>query len=182
MELSDHIADRISTSALVIKPWEHVVIRDILPSDVYETFLGLSAEPAEKIKIGLRRYLHVDPGFSPVVAAFESEPVLDALEERLGFRGSASPRLVRDLKGYQYPVHPDTDMKAGTLQLYLTREHVPGYGTRLHRGPNSVWLYVEVPYAPNVAYAFKKTASSFHSTGRVDARPRRSLLIPYLVE
>ena len=181
-EVDLHVALRIGVSTVVEVPWPHIVIRDTLPKSTHEALL----EAARTFDFGRavqgRRYRIVDASFSPAVAAFESELVLDALEHKLGFRGFPRPRLVHDVKGYEYPIHPDIPEKAGTLQLYLTDEYVDGYGTRLHEGPSSP-SFVEVPYLPNLAYAFKKTDRSFHSTGRIcGAKPRRSLLIPYMTE
>lgn len=183
-EVDLHVALRISSSPLVEEPWPHIVIRDVLPVLVYNVLE--TAAPAVPLGAAVagRRYRLVNPTFSPAVAAFESELVLHALEAKLGFRGFPWPRLVHDLEGYEYRNHTDIYTKAGTLQLYLTPEHVPGYGTRLHRRlallPEDE--VSEVPYSPNVAYAFKRTEVSFHSTGQVGVLPRRSLLVPYMTE
>lgn len=181
-EVDAHVAIRIDTSPLVHVPWPHIVIHDVLPTrSTHEPLL----ETAKAFDLGAavqgRRYRLVDSSFSPAVAAFESDLVLDALEKKLGFRGFPWPRLVQDVEGYEYPIHPDMTEKAGTLQLYLTSEYVTGYGTRLHEGQSSAH-FVEVPYMPNLAYAFKKTDRSFHSTGRVGVKPRNSLLVPYMTE
>lgn len=176
-ELEEFIASRIEASPLVDQPWPHIIIRDILPGETYAAFRENTAAFPLIHESGLRRHGFVPRGESSVVDAFDSFAVKKALEDKLGFYGFPWPRLVHDLEGYSYHVHADVETKAGTLQLYLTEETVEGYGTRLHWGSRFV---SEVPYAPNVAYAFKRTSASFHSTGTIGAWPRRSLLIPYM--
>lgn len=182
-EVDAHVARRISASPLVEEPWPHIAVVDILPRVTYDLLLGRACRETLVCICGRRLYGYVDASFSPGVAAFESELVLDAIEEKLGFRGFPKSRLVRDLEGYEFPVHPDVASKAGTLQLYLATGLVAGYGTRLHR-EREIPLQrhsLEILYAPNLAYAFKRTDATFHSTSRVGAVPRRSLLVPYYV-
>ena len=183
-EVDLHVALRISRSPLTEEPWPHIVIQDVLPVWVYNVLQGAAPAVPLGAAVAGRRFRLVGPDFSPAVAAFESKQVLDALEKKLGFRGFPWPRLVHDLEGYEYKIHPDIYTKAGTLQLYLTPEHVPGYGTRLHRRLASLPKdeVSEVPSSHNVAYAIKRTEVSIHSTGRVGSRPRYSLLVPYMTE
>lgn len=182
-EVDTHVARRIAASPLIEEPWPHIVVVDILPRVTYHLLLRLAVREEPRYVSGHRRYGYVNHSFSPGVAAFESEVVLDALEEKLGFRGFPKSRLVLDLDGYEFPIHTDVASKAGTLQLYLATGLVAGYGTRLHRGqPIPLQRHsAEIPYAPNLAYAFKRTDATFHSTSKVGAVPRRSLLVPYYV-
>ena len=179
--IAEFVAARIDAAVLVEEPWRHIVVQALLPADVYEDL----REKAQATVLGRqsdrRMYELVDGEFHPAAAALLSELVGDVLEEKLGFRGTPKPRIVRDLPGYSYPAHPDIPDKAGTLQLYLTAGAIKGYGTRLHLYPHGAPVS-EVPFRPNLAYAFKRTASTFHSVGPVGDVPRWSFLVPFLAE
>jgi len=183
MKLEDFVASRILEAPLVDFPWPHLVIRDFLPEEVYQEFLekvrkeNFEFEPGET-----RASEFVDPSYSPVVGAVESRAVIKTLETKLQIRSGSYPwpRLTLDTYNHTYPVHPDGSGKAGTLQLYLTPEEIGGYGTRLHtRNTGNPFGGLEIPYAPNTAFAFKRTDSSWHSVGLVGRKPRWSLLTPY---
>lgn len=171
------LSESILRAELYEEPWPHILIRDALHAIHYARLLEYTATRPQANQNGrLVRYLiaHKDP-FATAVC---SHAVRAALKERLGFEGTGSPRLVCDPPDYESKIHTDTESKAGTLQIYITRTEVPGHGTKLW-SRDGTEMVKEIPFAPNVGYAFKKLPDSWHSLGPME-KDRWSLLCPYM--
>lgn len=175
-QVSEYLASRILAAEVLFEPWPHITIPDALPSDAYEELLDrMTLKPTADMEGRLIDMLCPrDPFYGP----FSSFAVRAALRERLGFGGTPSPRIVCDQIGYQYPVHPDIDRKAGTIQIYMTRGTVLCHGTKLW-SRDAKRLIKEIPFAPNMGYAFARGEDTFHSLGPFSA-DRWSLLVPYM--
>ena len=94
-----------------------------------------------------------------------------------------SPMLLRDLTGYRITPHPDTPIKACTIQIYLPfDESQCELGTSFYRKleDGSLELARTLEYRPNTAYCFTVTNDSWHGTVFEDfTKPRNSLTLTY---
>jgi hypothetical protein len=114
--------------------------------------------------------------------------VFDRLREGLAFRFGTDddvaqlpayplPELFRETSGYKIKPHPDTENKLVTMQIALPPDDARGnLGTQFYRRslnpvdwlrqPRGFKVAKQVPFLPNVAYAFvvlnAKTVKSWH--------------------
>jgi hypothetical protein len=97
------------------------------------------------------------------------------------------PILTRDVAGYRIGIHPDTRRKGITVQLYLPRDDsIRHVGTAFHRktAPKTYEKVTQMPFAPNVGYAFAVADDTYHSVETVgpEVRTRDSILLTYFVD
>jgi hypothetical protein len=128
---------------------------------------------------------------APVREAFRRR-LAPGLEKRFGSRYREVgmypiPILTRDVAGYRIGIHPDTRRKGMTIQLYLPRDRaIEHVGTVFHRrtGPKQYDRALQMPFAPNVGYAFAVGDDTYHSVDTVgpEVRTRDSILLTYFVD
>ena len=142
---------------------------------------------------------HLSPAqrsvWSPVGKALCSAEVTEAFRRRLATGlakrfGEAHARvpmypipvLTRDVAGYRIGVHPDTRRKGMTIQFYLPRDRsIEHVGTAFHRrGAGGKFEKAgQMPFAPNVGYAFAVGTDTYHSVETVgpEVATRDSILL-----
>lgn len=175
MDAAEFLSKQIMEATILQTPWPHIKLNPALPDDVYERLMERVGSPVTQ--------QHQGRMYEPLVAGDEfydlvaSPLVKDALREKLGFAGKPYPRLIKDYRKAFQRVHPDALNKVGTLQIYMTRELVEGHGTKLW-DKGATHVVEEVPFAPNVGYAFKRQDYTWHSMGPFYS-DRWSLLCPY---
>lgn len=177
LNVARHVRESILGGEFMEKPWPVVILKDVLPLGEYGILM-------EELKNFRRREIKTidNREFSPLAShevigsAFRMKEVAEAVVLKMGFSGRFDPRITYDRPGLRIGIHPDIATKAGTLQVYLTEEPVPGMGTRLH-DPRTRDFVFEVPFVPNGGYLFRRGDLTLHSVSRV-ARPRWSLLVP----
>jgi hypothetical protein len=129
---------------------------------------------------------------SPEVREAFRRRLAPGLEKRFGARYRdvgmyPIPILTRDVAGYRIGIHPDTRRKGMTIQLYLPRDRsIEHVGTVFHRktGPKMYDRALQMPFAPNVGYAFAVGDDTYHSVDTVgpEVRTRDSILLTYFVD
>jgi hypothetical protein len=129
---------------------------------------------------------------SPEVREAFRRRLAPGLEKRFGARYKevgmyAIPILTRDVAGYRIGIHPDTRRKGMTIQLYLPRDRsIEHVGTVFHRktAPKTYDRAMQMPFAPNVGYAFAVGDDTYHSVDPVgpEVRTRDSILLTYFVD
>jgi len=97
------------------------------------------------------------------------------------------PILTRDVPGYRIGIHPDTDWKGITIQLYLPRDNsIDHIGTIFHRrtGNKTFEKAWQMKFAPNTGYAFAVDKDTYHSVDTVgpEVNTRDSILLTYFVD
>ena len=171
------LAESIRGALLYEEPWPHIIITDVFSSDQYDALMEeTNILPTYHKKGRLVRYLKSNR--NPFAAAACSPTVRRELKNRLGFLGNGEPEIVCDREGYESKVHQDVSRKVGTLQVYMTRDAIDGHGTKLWARDKSS-IVKEVPYAPNVGYAFQRLNDSWHSFGPIRF-DRWSFIAPYM--
>jgi hypothetical protein len=128
---------------------------------------------------------------SEVTEAFRGR-LARGLEKRFGdayrdVRMYPIPVLTRDVAGYKIGIHPDTRRKAMTIQLYLPRDRsIEHVGTAFHRRleGKKYEKVTQMPFAPNVGYAFAVSDDTYHSVETVgpEVATRDSILLTYFVD
>ena len=91
------------------------------------------------------------------------------------------PILYRDFGGYAIGVHPDIADKVATMQFYLPEDESQLHlGTTFHVKEGDRFVEVKTNrFAPNSAYGFARTTSSWHSVKRLKMteKPRNSIAL-----
>jgi hypothetical protein len=93
----------------------------------------------------------------------------------------AVPVLYRDYPGYRIGIHPDAEFKVATLQFYLPSDNTQLHlGTSFHIKRGDEFVHWKTNrFFPNSAYAFPRTAASWHSVSQIAEaeRPRNTLAL-----
>lgn len=127
---------------------------------------------------------------SPALAAAIVDKFRMTLTERFGAEIPeivAVPLIYRDLPGYRIGIHPDAASKIATFQLYLPADESQLHlGTSFHRDADWGGLehYKTNRFAPNSAYAFVRTDTSWHSVEELadEEQPRNTLALTFYIK
>jgi hypothetical protein len=97
------------------------------------------------------------------------------------------PILTRDIPGYRIGIHPDTQWKGMTIQLYLPRDNsISHVGTIFHsRNADKTYNKMsQMSFSPNTGYAFAVDKDTYHSVDTVgpEVDTRDSILLTYFVD
>ncbi len=129
------------------------------------------------------------PFWDEVAAAMKSDPVRQAFAAKLEMDpadlGHPAVALIRDLPGYQISIHPDSQHKIATVQIYLaSHTDSPHIGVRLYRQSAPRGEFVEtaaIPYLPGSGYFFRRSDASWHGVSATSEQDgdRNSLMLVY---
>jgi FkbM family methyltransferase len=98
----------------------------------------------------------------------------------------AVPILYRDHPGYRIGVHPDAESKIATMQFYLPEDLSQRHlGTSFFRRNGDAFERLKTnAFIPNSAYAFVRTAESWHSVDELAAteKVRNSIALTFYIK
>lgn len=191
----DRLVSRIEAAPLNNVPSGNIYMEDLFEPDVYADILAnLPDVCAYNFLTGTENRLVLAMGddtlsrLEPQEQTFWSEmskllsgltlqqAIVKKFGDEIGRRfGSELPEMVtvpllyRDFPGYFIKVHPDSDTKVATMQLYLPRDlsqiHL---GTSFHDKVGDEFVEIKTnPFKPRSGYAFVRTDHSWHSVKKM---------------
>lgn len=188
--IANHIAASLRAGSVREEPWHHVIVNEVLPSELYVDLLTTKPDwrIRQKAREGVgkcRRAVWLlnkaqSPPWTLVRDALTTRAVSDAFCEATGApRGYAEPRINVDKTGYQLGSHSDDELKTGVFVIYLTESDCPDFGLRVSSADKQ--SEAKLPFTRNGGYAFKRTKYAVHSVDRVDGT-RRTLMVPFFFQ
>jgi hypothetical protein len=197
-EIQANLLSAFTTAALDDSPYRHWTLSNVFPPGLSEALRTLPFAPPRLDGVSGKRELHNDQrhyfdaenmarfGVCAAVAeAFQSEPVIHAIESVTGAELSGSfVRLeyAQDTEGFWLEPHTDLGVKRFTMLVYLAEPGSPSeLGTDIYAAPDR-WIK-RTAFVDNTALVFVPGANTWHGLER---RPipgiRRSLIMNYVTE
>jgi len=188
----------LQNAICVGQPYQHWLLREILPMDVCRGITGLPIDPADIRDTQGKRETHNSQRhfFSPnvqkrfqvcrsVASAFQGIPVVKSFEAMCGVSlegSSVRIEYCQDRNGFWLEPHTDISVKLLTLQIYLN-EGIDAFmlGTDVYESKDR--LYTSVPGVFNYGMLFIPGSRTWHGFKK---RPiygvRKSIIINYVTQ
>ena len=159
--------DNIKNSPVLLEPWEHKIIDNFFPQDVFEKIQKTAIELSSKFTIPKK----TNPMWMPEVLEAGGSPetvdlvidatddILDNIEDIMSdfedYQTSAQgyyamPKFGISGKGFNYPVHTESNHKVLLFVIYMFPDN--DIGTSLYSSQEESSFYKSVEWKPNRAF------------------------------
>ncbi len=186
--------DKILNSSLLIDPWEHKVVDNFLPEDIYKK-IREAAKYLTKFTIhGKTNPIWINEALDMGVEEETIESIVKVTDEILNNIDKildqftepnksnqgyyAIPKFGVSGKDFQYPIHTESSHKSLLIVIYL--EPDLEYGTRLYSGPKEENFVKEIEWKPNRAFMIcpnGKNDTTWHTWKNTTSESRVTLNI-----
>ena len=193
----DAFVASLSSARRSERPYRHWDLADVLPAEVAAQIDDLPFEApsvegvsgARELHNNTRRYLDAEaiassPAARAVAEAFQSQTVVDAIEDVTGARIDGCCLRIeyaQDTDGFWLKPHTDLGVKKFTLLYYLSPAGHEDLGTDVYADADT-WAR-RAPFTPGGALVFVPSNNTWHG---FELRPipvvRKSLIVNYVTE
>ena len=194
----DSLLSSLAAARLEPTPFDHWLLRDVLPAGCCEAIAELPFAPPEAPVFDGRRETNNASRvyFTPehqarfavcreVAEAFMEPDVIARIEATTGAdlsHGQLRIEYCQDVNGFWLEPHTDISVKLFTMLVYLSDE--PGLakaGTDLHEGPPDFRYVGSAPYGRNRGLIFIPGENTWHGVGHHPIRGvRKSIIVNYV--
>jgi hypothetical protein len=175
---------RLEAAPLQTRPFDHVIIHDIIGKNYLEAILGAFPDvpgPGSHAPASLR----LGTPFARLLGELEGDAFRHAIERKFAINLAGRPVVTTirgELRATDGAIHTDSRSKLITVLLYLNRDWSPAGGRlRLLRSPDIDDFAAEIVPRAGTMLAFRRGEHSWH--GHLPfAGPRAAVQISYVLD